>query len=171
MKLISYHLKFRAYRAELMPTLVTKYSPLYRNLFKRRQKVWEENCQSLLAREKDSLGFALGHFLQKNGLTLMPKLETHDVYHVITGYPIDVQSEAELLFFILGNGKRSLFTLASTLLALFLMPEWWGIYWKSYQKGRKVTSFVNENLQEWLDKPLSEVQKHIFEHIPINTNY
>ena len=164
MNLKYYYQQSQYYRAQLMPALVAQFSPLYAKLFKRNEKIWAENRQSLLAREKDSLGFALGLFLQTNDLHLMPRLETHDVYHVITAYPIDVQSEAELLFFILGNGKRTLFTLGATCLALILMPEWWGIYWQSFLKGRKANSFVNENLVEWLDKPLAEIRAYIFEN-------
>lgn len=146
-------------RQNLMMNLVKWVSPLYVFLFKQNCNVWQENRQTLLARQADSFGFALGHFLEKNEIDLMPHVESHDAYHLISGYPITVQGETELIFFILGNGKRSLFTLGSAFLAFILMPEWWGLYVKSYQRGKSFGYFVHEDFEQWLDLPMQEVYR------------
>lgn len=149
-------------RQQLMLNLVKWVSPLYVFLFKRGKKTWQENRQSLLARKKDSFGFAIGSFLQKNEIELMPHLESHDVYHVVSGYPATVQGEAELIFFILGNGKKSFFTLGSAALAVILMPEWWEIYRKAFKRGKKCNYFVYEDFEKCLDMPFETIKKQIF---------
>ncbi len=87
--------------------------PFY--LFLRRnRKAWDVDMHSLEKMPAHTLGNDLFLFLKANNLTLMPKIEFHDVYHVLFELNTDIKSETLLQFVPLGNGRRSLPFIAST---------------------------------------------------------
>lgn len=59
---------------------------LYRKYFKKKKRQWQFNEKQLLEFHKDSLGRKLGEFYRKHGFTMIPKMENHDVHHLLTGW-------------------------------------------------------------------------------------
>ena len=78
----------------------------YQKWFKKGE-AWNVNTKELIAIKPDSLGFHLGCFLLKHNFEIQPKLEDHDVFHVLTKTGITVQEEIGMQYFLLGNGKKS----------------------------------------------------------------
>ncbi len=58
--------------------------------FIKKGKAWEINIPELIQLPADSLGFHLGCFLLKYNFEIQPKLEDHDVIHVLTNTGISV---------------------------------------------------------------------------------
>jgi hypothetical protein len=93
----------------------------YQRYFK-KGKPWQVTRQQLIWFPQDTLGFHLGCFLLKYDLQLQSKLEDHDVFHVLTTTGITVPEEIALQFFLLGNGKRSLYLLMVIVMGACFYP-------------------------------------------------
>ena len=94
---------------------------LYRKYFKKKKRQWQFTEEQLLLFEKDSLGRKLGEFYQQYGFTVIPKMENHDVHHLITGCGTNFEDEIAMQYLFLGNGKLNAHLLAAIFLGtLFL---------------------------------------------------
>lgn len=52
----------------------------------KNKKPWGITSQELLTYSKNSFGFHLGKLLIENNFELLPKVERHDCYHLLTNY-------------------------------------------------------------------------------------
>ncbi|WP_233581809.1 ubiquinone biosynthesis protein COQ4 [Flavobacterium macacae] len=80
----------------------------YQKFFKKNQP-WNISQQEFLHYPEETLGFHLGCFLLKHNFDIQPKLEDHDVVHVLTNTGISVPEEIGMQYLLFGNGKRSLY--------------------------------------------------------------
>lgn len=55
----------------------------YQKLFKKNDP-WQITSEDLINLPKETLGYQTGHFLKRNHFEMQPKLEDHDVIHVLT---------------------------------------------------------------------------------------
>jgi len=129
--------------------------------FKKKQP-WNITRAQLLEYPDDTLGFALGTFLQANEFELIPKVERHDVYHVLTGYGTEVQDEIALQYLCFGNGKRSPYLFGVTILGTLLLPDYWKYYIESYKLGKSCNPFHQFNYLHLLNYSLDELRTIIF---------
>lgn len=125
----------------------------------KRKKPWGLTRDDLLAYPGGSLGLAIGWTLVENDFELMPKLESHDVLHVLTGTGTDVPSEVSLQFLMLGNGKRSLYLLGVVLLGALILPDQWGLFAAAWKRGRSLEPFHHIDAKPLLREPLAEVRR------------
>jgi len=95
-------------RSQVLIALVekTKYGYIY--LTNKKRKHWLVNLAELKEYPENTLGKDLVNFLIQENFGLIPGLESHDVYHVLLGYSTEVEAEAAMQFFLLGNGKKIL---------------------------------------------------------------
>ena len=93
-----------AIRKNICVWLFEKSTMPYARLFKRGKAPWKLSKKDLMNFQKGTLGNALGTFLYRNNFDLIPKLERHDAYHVITNYGTEVENEIALQYFFFGNG-------------------------------------------------------------------
>ncbi|WP_264563841.1 ubiquinone biosynthesis protein COQ4 [Flavobacterium sp. N3904] len=77
----------------------------YQRFFKNK-KAWEIDKQGLLDYPEETLGYHLGQFLLKNNFDIQPKLEDHDIIHVLTNTGVSVREEIGMQYYLLGNGKK-----------------------------------------------------------------
>jgi hypothetical protein len=119
-----------------------------------KREPWKWKQADLEGFPEESLGYQLGRFLQENGFQLMDYYEKHDVYHVLTGYAPEVIEEAQMQFFLLGNGKRSPSVWVTCLVALILLPEYAATFWKDYLKGRDCHPIGRWKFEFLLGEPL-----------------
>ncbi|MEO9894336.1 MAG: hypothetical protein ABJF52_17540, partial [Aurantibacter sp.] len=77
----------------------------YQNL--KSNTAWDVTIADLQKFPDESLGQQLGAFLTRNNFNLQDKLESHDVFHVLTNTGISVPEEISMQFYLMGNGKRS----------------------------------------------------------------
>ena len=126
------------------------------------KKSWNMKKKELLAFPEDSFGNELGVFLNKNNFELLPKAERHDAYHLLTGYGTKIEDEIALQYVCLGNGKRSLYLLGGILVGVFLFPEHFNYYIKSYKLGKHSNQFYHFDYKKLLKYPLQELREMIF---------
>ena len=109
---------FFALRDKVMVNLVEWTKPIYSRFFQRSKIPWKINLKKLKQFPPHTLGNDLASFLKNEGLDLMPKFESHDVYHVLFKYKTTVIDEARMQFFLMGNRKYSLYIIGTNLIAM-----------------------------------------------------
>ena len=133
----------------------------YREFFKGKKILWGESRHSLSRFKKGSLGNEMSLFLTKNGFELNPKMESHDAFHVITGYGTEMYEEAAMQFFLIGNRKKSKLARISALVGFVIFPEYWKLYLASYRRGKETLHFSTWNFKEMLFADLHKFRKDI----------
>lgn len=134
-------------RSNLLNTLVEKTKYVYIYWTNKKQKAWSVSLVDLATYPKGTLGKDLANFLIQEKFDLLAGLESHDVYHVLLKYDTAVEAEAAMQFFLLGNGKRSLYAMGTSLVAFLTMPDQWLTFWKAYHRGRSSTKVYLWNFQ------------------------
>lgn len=124
-------------RSQLLIALVEKTKHTYIKLTNKKRKRWTVTLADLAAYPKNTLGKDLGDFLRKENFDLIAGLESHDVYHLLLEYSTAVEEEAEMQFFLLGNGKKSLYAIGTSFVAFLTMPDQWLAFWRAYNRGRQ----------------------------------
>ena len=128
----------------------------------KRKKAWEITSKELLEYPKESFGYHLGKLLEKNEFELLPKVERHDCYHLLTGYGTKVEDEIALQYVCLGNGKKSPYLFGVLLIGTIILPEYFKYYLKSYQLGKKCNQFHHFQYQRLLHFSFQEIRETIF---------
>lgn len=136
-------------RKRFIAWLFEKSQKVYTAFFK-KNKPWGILKVDLLEFPNESLGKHLGYFLDKNNFELIPKVERHDVYHVLTGYGTQVEDEIALQYLCYGNGKRSLYLYSVIAIGTLILPEYFRYYLKSYKIGKNANAFYNYNFKKLL---------------------
>ncbi len=134
----------------------------------KNKKPWNLNNQQLLAFPEESFGNELGKFLQKNGFELLPKVERHDAYHLLTGYGTNVEDEIALQYVCFGNGKRSPYLFGVIFIGTLLLPDYLNYYLKSYKLGKNCNTFHHFNYKNLLNHSLKDLREIIFNKQQIN---
>ncbi|HPF11894.1 MAG TPA: Coq4 family protein [Flavobacteriaceae bacterium] len=149
-------------RKQLIAWLFEKTQKGYTRYFKKNKKPWGITKRELLLYPEESFGHHLGLFLQKHGFELIPKVERHDAYHVITGYGTRVEDEIALQYLCFGNGKRSLYLFGVMFLGTMILPDYLPYYLNSFQKGKNCHHFHGYDYSKMLEVPLSDFRHIIF---------
>lgn len=134
---------------------------VYTVLFKRHKEAWGISKEEFLAYPAGTLGHAVGNFYHEKGFSVMPKLENHDAFHVITGTGTEIQDEIAMQYLLLGNGKLSLYMFAMIFIGTALYPEFLVHYLISFRKGKHMQVFHDVEFKELLDSDLNAVQAAI----------
>lgn len=133
----------------------------YSKLFKTNKLAWNLTNRQLLNFPSTTLGYRLGHFLATNNFSLIPKLERHDAYHVITGYGTKIEEEISLQYFLFGNGKRSFYLFGVAILGFLILPEYSKLYLQSYKHGKSCSPISQFNIKESLSLSLNQIQSKL----------
>ncbi|MCK7591488.1 ubiquinone biosynthesis protein COQ4 [Subsaxibacter sp. CAU 1640] len=160
----------KQYRKQLIEWLFDKSQKVYTNMFKNHE-AWGVTTNELLTYPTDTLGRHLGEFLHKNGFELIPKVERHDAYHTLTGYGTNVEDEIALQCLCFGNGKRSLYLYGAMILGIFILPDYWRYYYRSYHIGKNAHPFhhfdykklLNVNIHDFRSAIFSSAQKRVLD--------
>lgn len=149
-------------REKIPSLLVNLFSDSYRKLFKSNKKSWSISMIQLANYEKNTVGFHLYTFLNTHHIQLMPQFESHDIFHMISGYSIHTIDEIRLQYFLLGNGKRSVFQFGTILLGTILLPEYMSSYFKAFRAGKNSMTFYNWQFEYLLKEDFEDLKKMIF---------
>ncbi|MFY7815407.1 MAG: Coq4 family protein [Chryseobacterium taeanense] len=137
-------------RVQFLLFVYDKTQKLYRKYFKKKKRQWQFTEKQLLEFQEDSLGRKLGEFYKKHGFSMIPKMENHDVHHLITGCGTNFEDEIAMQFLLLGNGKLNAHLLAAIVLGSIILPEYYKIYIKAYKKGQSMRPFYEWNFEALL---------------------
>ena len=151
----------RGLRLKFMLALYNGSSRIYAELFKANKKAWGIKKEDFLLYPKGSLGFELGVFYQSKGFDVMPKLENHDVFHVISGIGTEIRDEIAMQYLLFGNGKSSLYLLAMLFIGTFVFPEHFRLYRQSYLQGKQMARFFDLEFKDHLENQVYEIQSSI----------
>ncbi|WP_082041771.1 Coq4 family protein [Lacinutrix sp. Hel_I_90] len=151
----------RRLRKKLITWLFEISKELYTYIFKSHAP-WGIYKKELLTYPKGSFGKHLGLFLDENNFELIPKVERHDAYHVLTGYGTKVEDEIALQFLSFGNGKRSLYLYGAILLGTLILPDYIKYYLNSYHIGKTANSFHHLNFKKLLKVSLQDFRACLF---------
>ena len=130
----------------------------YQKFFK-KGNAWDINVNQLIQLPSDSLGFHLGCFLLKYNFEIQPKLEDHDIIHVLTNTGISVVEEIGMQYYLLGNGKRSLYLIMVIASGTFFYPTRFSYFKQQYQRGKAAHEFYGLDFLNMLSVPLSNIQQ------------
>lgn len=128
----------------------------------KKKTPWKITKKQLKLLNKESFGYALAVFLEKNSFELIPKVERHDAYHVLTNYGTEVQDEIALQYLCYGNGKRSLYLYAVILIGTAILPDYLRYYIRSYHIGKEANSFHHLDYEKLVNIPLDHLRSVFF---------
>ncbi|MDR6406458.1 MULTISPECIES: Coq4 family protein [Chryseobacterium] len=137
-------------RVQFLLFVYDKTQKIYRKYFKKKKRQWQFTEKQLLEFQEDSLGRKLGEFYKKHGFTMIPKMENHDVHHLITGCGTNFEDEIAMQFLLLGNGKLNAHLLAAVVLGVLILPEYFKMYMNAYRKGQNMRPFYQWDFEALL---------------------
>lgn len=144
-------------RAFILETIYEWSKQPYQKWIK-KNPAWDLPIEKLIAYPYESLGFHLGCFLLKYDFTPQPKLEDHDVFHVLTNIGISVPEEIAMQYYLLGNGKRSMYLLSVIALGSLFYPDKINFFAKAYKKGKTAHPFYQLEYKKLLHQPIQKIQ-------------
>ncbi|MEZ0128608.1 hypothetical protein AB9T88_01880 [Flavobacterium sp. LBUM151] len=130
----------------------------YQKYFK-KSIPWEIDKHELLQYPVDSLGFGLGNFLDRNHFDIQPKLEDHDIIHVLTNTGISVTEEIGMQYYLLGNGKKSLYLYVVILSGTPFYFRQMKYFFQQYQRGKEALPFHYLDFSKMLFIPVQAIQQ------------
>lgn len=134
---------------------------LIHTIMRYRRMPWNISKEELSEYPENSLGKQLYRFLDQNEFELMPRIEFHDVHHVLFQLGTTMREETNIQFVVIGNGKRSLPNLIASVVCIVFYPEYWNEFRKAYQRGRNANKFHDLNFIELLNRDLDELQREL----------
>lgn len=129
----------------------------YQKFFKKNEP-WPITSKELILYPPESLGFHMGCFLLKYNFEIQPKLEDHDVFHVLTNTGVSVTEEIGMQYFLLGNGKRSAYQFAVIIIGTLFYPMQWKRFNTFYRRGKSAHQFYDLPFEKMLLQPLKNIQ-------------
>ncbi len=130
----------------------------YQKFFK-KGKAWEIEINQLIQLPNDSLGFHLGCFLLKYNFEIQPKLEDHDIIHVLTNTGISVVDEIGMQYYLYGNGKRSLYLIMVIVSGTLFYPTRFSYFKQQYKRGKTAHEFYGLDFLNMLSFSLTHIQQ------------
>ena len=130
----------------------------YQKFFK-KGNAWDVKVNQLIQLPDDSLGFHLGCFLLKYNFEIQPKLEDHDIIHVLTNTGISVVEEIGMQYYLYGNGKRSLYLMMVIISGTLFYPTRFSYFKQQYKRGKTAHEFYGLDFLNMLPVPLTHIQK------------
>ncbi len=126
--------------------------------FIKKNEPWPATVPDLMQYPKTSLGFHLACFMLEHDFSLQPKLEDHDVFHVLTSTGVSVPEEISMQYYLWGNGKRSLYQVAVIFLGTVLFPDYIKLFRNAYTRGKEAHKFYQINFLKLLPQPISIIK-------------
>lgn len=127
--------------------------------FIKKGKAWDVTIAHLIQLPQDSLGFHLGCFLLKYNFEIQPKLEDHDVIHVLTNTGISVVEEIGMQYYLLGNGKKSLYLVMVIISGTLFYPTRLNYFKQQYSRGKNAHSFYDLDYSKMLKIPVTSIRE------------
>lgn len=144
-------------RAVILETLYELSKMPYQRFMKKNES-WSITTSELLRFPENSLGFHLGCFLLKHNFEMQPKLESHDVFHVLTGTGTSVPEEISMQFYLLGNGKRSLYLFMVIILGTLFYPDYRRLFLRAFRRGKNALPFHQIDFSKMLNQSVHRLQ-------------
>ncbi|MEZ4876966.1 MAG: Coq4 family protein [Flavobacterium sp.] len=129
----------------------------YQKYFKKNEP-WDITPKDLIQLPAETLGFHMGCFLLKYSFEMQPKLEDHDIVHVLTNTGVSVIEEIGMQYLLFGNGKRSAYLYMVILMGTVFYPTRYKTFYKFYRRGKNAHPFYNLDFEKMLLLPIKRIQ-------------
>jgi hypothetical protein len=130
----------------------------YQKWFKKSDP-WNISIPELINYPDESLGFELGCFLRNNNFEMQLKLEDHDIIHVLTDTGSTMVEEIGMQYYLLGNGKRSLYFYMIVVSETLFYADQMSSFLKYYERGKEALRFHDLEFIKCLRNPLIKFVK------------
>lgn len=130
----------------------------YQKYFKKNDP-WNIDTEKLLEFPEESLGFHLGCFLLKYNFEIQPKLEDHDVIHILTNTGITVPEEIGMQYYLYGNGKRSLYLFMVIFTGTLFYPTKIRYFFRQFNRGNQALRFHYLDFSKMLLVPINTIKR------------
>tara|TARA_R110000868_G_scaffold21640_10_gene89830 strand:+ start:30707 stop:31162 length:456 start_codon:yes stop_codon:yes gene_type:complete len=150
-------------KALLLATLYEISKKPYQKYMK-KNKPWGISAQHLIKYPNHTLGFHLSCFLLQHSFELQPKLENHDVYHVLTNTGVSVAEEISMQYYLLGNGKYSLYLFTVISIGTLLYLNHFKKFKHAYNRGKKSLQFHQIDFSKLLHVPIERIRTTFLIH-------
>lgn len=97
--------------------------PKFIGIISKKNPAWQTTLCDLLNFPSKTLGRGFGEFLRSNNFKLEPKLKNQLCFHLLTGIGITVWGEIGLQYYLLANGKISLYLAMVIATGTLFYPE------------------------------------------------
>lgn len=126
--------------------------------FIKKSDPWPVTLADLMQYPNTSLGFHVASFMLKHNFEFQPKLEDHDVFHVLTDTGVTVPEEISMQYYLWGNGKRSIYQIGVMFLGTLLYPDYIALFRSAYSRGKTAYKFHQLNFLKLLNQPLALIK-------------
>jgi len=126
--------------------------------FIKKNEPWPVDLPDLMQYPNASLGFHLACFMLKHNFEIQPKLEDHDVFHVLTNTGITVPEEISMQYYLWGNGKRSIYQIGVMTLGTLLYPDYIKLFRTAYIRGKSAHMFHQIDFLRLLNQPIETIK-------------
>lgn len=130
----------------------------YQKYFKKNEP-WDIDKSNLMSYPEESLGFGLGNFLYKHHFDIQEKLEDHDIIHVLTNTGVSVYEEIGMQYYLLGNGKKSLYLFMVITTGTIFYPKRMSYFIQQFKRGKKANAFHYLDFSKMLFMPIQTIQQ------------
>ncbi|RED26661.1 hypothetical protein BD847_0582 [Flavobacterium cutihirudinis] len=130
----------------------------YQKYYKKNDP-WKIEKSKLMDYPEESLGYGLGSFLYLNHFDIQEKLEDHDIIHVLTCTGVSVYEEIGMQYYLLGNGKRSLYLYMVILSGTIFYPKRIPYFIREYKKGKNALPFHYLDFSKMLFLPVQTIRQ------------
>ena len=130
----------------------------YQKWFK-KSNPWNISIPELINYPDESLGFELGCFLRNNNFEMQPKLEDHVIIHVLTNTGTTVVEEIGMQYYLLGNGKRSLYCYMVVVSGTLFYANHMSSFLKYYERGKEALRFHDLEFVKMLAQPIVKIRQ------------
>ncbi|MBZ4034805.1 ubiquinone biosynthesis protein COQ4 [Flavobacterium sp. 17A] len=130
----------------------------YQKYFKKNEP-WNIDKSKLMDYPEASLGLGLGNFLYNNHFDIQEKLEDHDIIHVLTNTGVSVYEEIGMQYYLLGNGKKSMYLFMVILSGTIFYPKRMSYFIQQYKRGKRAHSFHYLDFSKMLLLPVQTIQQ------------
>jgi len=125
---------------------------------------YKKRLEALRNYETGTLGSAIANCLDAHRYNLVPRFESHDLKHVLLNYGMDPIGEIRLQAFMVGNGNRTLPSLAILTYGMILLPSQWKTFKTDYQKGCNTPPISHWTVASHGQYPLETLQRELLEN-------
>lgn len=122
----------------------------------------KEKVEKLDQLEEGTLGKEIAKCLKENNLNLVPHYESHDLKHALLNFKMTPLDEIRMQSFMIGNGNRSIPSLAIFIFGAMLLPNKWKLFRKDFQEGKKAIPIKSWSIEAFADRPINELRKKVF---------
>lgn len=129
----------------------------YQKFFKKNEP-WKVTPKELIQYPQESLGFHMGCFLLKYNFEMQPKLEDHDVIHVLTNTGVSVIEEIGMQYYLLGNGKRSAYLYMVIFIGTIFYPTRFKTFLDYFKRGQNAHHFYDLDFEKLLLIPIQNIK-------------